>query len=154
MSTCDTYEEAISAYIDRELDDEAGAELFGHLGTCATCRTSFAALSTIHTRISATPPTDVPVTLDRRIRRLHAAPAARASRLQANVRSFWSRRLSVPAPAFAIVLLAATVTLLISLLLLRTTPPQPAGEQQVMYIMNMPAVEVEGVPEHAAQHIH
>ena len=153
MSTCDIYEEAISAYIDRELDDDAGAELFSHLGSCATCRASFAALSALHIHISAMPPTNVPVTLDRRIRRLHATPAAQASRLQANVRSFWSRKLSVPAPAFAIVLLAATATLLVSLLLLRTAPPQPAREQQVMYIMSMPAVEVEGIPEHPAQHI-
>jgi anti-sigma factor RsiW len=153
MNSCDTYVEAISAYIDHELDDEAGAELFAHLGTCISCRQSFAALSALHTQIASTPSPEVPSTLDRRIRKLHATPAARASRLQANVRSFWSRRLSVPAPAFAIVLLAATATLLISLLLLRTTPPRPAGEQQVMYIMNMPAVEVEGVPEHPAQHI-
>jgi anti-sigma factor RsiW len=153
MNSCDTYVEAISAYIDRELDDDAGAELFAHLGTCVSCRRSFASLSALHTQIRSTPSPEVPSTLDRRIHRLHATPAARVSRLNATVRSFWSQRLSVPAPAFAIVLLAATATLLISLLLLRTTPPQPAGEQQVMYIMNMPAVEVEGVPEHPAQHI-
>jgi anti-sigma factor RsiW len=153
MSGCDTYLEAISAYIDRELDDDAGAELFAHLGTCVSCRRSFASLSALHTQISAAPAPEVPSSLDRRIHRLHATPAARASRLNARVHSFWSQRLSVPAPAFAIMLLAATATLLFSLLLLRTTPPQPAGEQQVMYIMNMPAVVVEGTPEHPAPHI-
>ena len=153
MSSCDIYVEAISAYIDRELDDDAGAELFAHLGTCISCRQSFASLSVLHAQLGNTPAPEVPSTLDRRIHRLHATPAARVARLQTNVRSFWSRRLSVPAPAFAIVLLAATATLLISLLLLRTSPPRPAGEQQVMYIMNMPAVEVEGVPEHPVQHI-
>jgi anti-sigma factor RsiW len=153
MNNCDTYVEAISAYIDRELDDDAGAELFSHLATCVSCRRSFASLSALHIQISSTPAPEVPSSLDRRIHRLHATPAARASRLNATVHSLWSRRLSVPAPAFAILLLAATATLLISLLLLRTTPPQPAGEQQVMYIMNMPAVEVEGIPDHPAHHI-
>lgn len=148
MNTCDRYEEAMSAYVDGELEDTAGAELFAHLGTCASCRRSYATFSVIRQHFSSAPAPEVPGSLDRRIHRLHAAPAARVSRL----RTIWSQRLTVPAPAFALVLLIASVTILASLLWLRTTPT-PAGEQQVMYIMSMPTVEVEGVPDHPSSHV-
>jgi anti-sigma factor RsiW len=138
----------MSAYVDGELDDAAGAGLFAHLGACASCRRSFASLSTIRQHFASAPVPDVPERLDRRIRGLHAAPAARVSRL----RTIWSQRLTIPAPAFALVLLIASVTILASLLWLKTTPA-PAGEQQVMYIMSMPAVEVEGVPDHSSSHV-
>lgn len=149
MNTCESYEEALSAYIDGALNDTAGAELFAHLGTCASCRRSFAAMSAIRTRIAAAPPPEVPERLDRRIHRLHAAPAARVSRL----RTVWTQRFTIPAPAFALALLIASITILASVLWLKTTPA-PTGEQQVMYIMSMPAVEVEGVPRRSDPHIH
>jgi anti-sigma factor RsiW len=148
MNTCERYEEAMSAYIDGELDDATGADLFAHLGTCTTCRQSFTAMSAIRTRFAAAPAPEVPERLDRRIHRLHAAPAARVSRL----RTVWTQRFTIPAPAFALALLIASVTILASVLWLRTTPA-PAGEQQVMYIMSMPAVEVEGVPNHPSSHV-
>jgi anti-sigma factor RsiW len=148
MNTCERNEESISAYIDGELDDASGADLFAHLGVCASCRRSFAAMSAIRPQFASAPAPVVPDRLDRRIHRLHAAPTARVSR----VRTFWTQRFTVPAPAFALALLIASVTILVSLLWLKTTPP-PAGEQQIMYIMNMPAVEVEGVPGQTDTHV-
>ena len=148
MNTCERYEEALSAYIDGALSDTAGAELFAHLGACASCRRSFAAMSLIRTRLAAAPAPEVPERLDRRIRRLHAAPAARVSRL----RTVWTQRFTIPAPAFALALLIASITILASVLWLKTTPAT-GGEQQVMYIMSMPAVEVEGVPDHSSSRV-
>jgi anti-sigma factor RsiW len=148
MKTCDRFEKAMSAYIDGELDDAAGAEMFAHLGACASCRGSFSAMSSIRSHFASAPAPEIPERLDRRIHRLHAAPAARVSRL----RTIWSQRLTVPAPAFALALLIASVTILVSLVWLKTAP-SPASEQQVMYIMSMPAVEVEGVPDHSSSHV-
>lgn len=149
MNTCEQYEETMSAYIDAQADDTAGAELFAHMGTCPTCRQTFATMSAIRPRLAAAAVPEIPVRLDRRIRRLHAAPAARVSRL----REVWTRRLTIPAPAFALALLIVSMTILATALWLRGRPA-PAAEQQVMYIMSMPAVEVEGVPGRTDTHIH
>lgn len=148
MNTCERYEEAMSAYMDGAVDDTTGADLFAHLGSCASCRRSFAAMSAIRTRMAAEPAPEVPERLDRRVRRLYAAPAARVSRL----RTVWTQRFTIPAPAFALALLIVSVTILASVMWLKAAPA-PAGEQQVMYIMSMPAVEVEGVPNHPSSHV-
>lgn len=147
MNTCEQYEETMSAYIDGQADDTAGAELFAHMGTCPACRQTFAAMGSIRPRLAAAATPEVPLRLDRRIRRLHAAPAARVSRL----REIWTRRLTIPAPAFALALLIISMTLLASAVWLKGRPV-PAEEQQVMYIMSMPAVEVEGVPGRTDTH--
>lgn len=147
MNTCEQYEETMSAYIDGQADDAAGAELFAHMGTCPACRQTFAAMGSIRPRLAAAATPEVPLRLDRRIRRLHAAPAARVSRL----REIWTRRLTIPAPAFALALLIISMTLLASAVWLKGRPV-PAEEQQVMYIMSMPAVEVEGVPGRTDTH--
>ncbi len=149
MNTCERCEEMMSAYIDGVLDDAGGAELFAHMGTCTQCRQTYAGMSAIRTYCAVAPAPEVPERLDRRIHRLHAAPAARVSRL----RKVWTQRLTIPAPAFALALLVVSVTVLATVVWLRTTPA-PAEEQQVMYIMSMPAVEVEGVPGRNGSHIH
>lgn len=149
MTTCEQCEETMSTFIDGEAGDTAVAELFAHMGTCPACRQTFTAMSAIRPRMAAAAAQEVPVRLDRRIRRLHAAPAAQVSRL----REVWTRRLTIPAPAFALALLIISVTILASVLWLRGTPAPPE-QQQVMYIMSMPAVEVEGVPGRTDSHIH
>jgi anti-sigma factor RsiW len=152
MNTCERYEEAMSAYCDAELDDAAGAELFSHLGSCPECRRAFASYTALRPRIAAVQLLDVPVRLDRRIARLHSSPAARFSRLRQSARSVWTGRLVVPAPALALGLLLLTASILVSALVIKTTPPPP-GEQQVMYIFSMPAIEVQGVPDQTSSHI-
>jgi len=152
MITCEGYEEHLSAYVDGELTDDSSAELFTHLGACPSCRRSFAAVSALRAHIASAPAPEVPLRLDRRIARLQPAAPARESRLRNGIRSLWLHRMTIPAPAFALALLLVTASILVSLLLIRTTPP-PAGEQQVMYIMNMPAIEVEGVPNHSSSHV-
>ncbi len=152
MTTCERYEEAMSAYVDRELDDAGGADLFEHLGSCAACRRSFAAFAAMRPAVAALDAPEVPARLDRRIARMHSSPAARYSRLRQSARSVWTGRLIVPAPAMALGLLLLTASILVSALVLRTTPPPP-GEQQVTYIFSMPAIEVQGVPDKSSSHI-
>lgn len=152
MNVCERYEEAMSAYVDGELDDATSAELFTHLGGCQDCRGSFASYAALHPQIAALRPPEVPVRLDRRIARLHSSPAAHFSRLQHSARTAWSRRLIIPAPALALGLLLLTASMLVTALLIKTTPP-PRGEEQVTYIFSMPAIEVQGVPDQSSSHI-
>ncbi len=151
MISCESSEELMSTYIDGESDDAGNTELFRHLGACLSCRKTFAELGALRTRIAAIPEPSVPTHLDRRIARLNATRPAQVSHLATRLRSLWESRLTVPAPALALTLLLATVTLFISLLYIRTAQP-PAGEQQVMYIMSMPAIEVHGAPGHTSSH--
>lgn len=150
MTACERHEENISAFIDRELADDIAAELFAHLGSCPRCRRTFTTLATLHERIAMLPDPAVPHALDRRMRSMDAPPVARIARAGSDLRTLWRRRLAIPAPALAIALLAVMATILLSVLLLRPQPAPPA-QQQVMYIMSMPAVEVEGVRDRPDQ---
>ena len=86
-----------------------------------------------------------PGRLDRRIHRLHAAPAARVSRLR---NGLWSRALPSPLRHSRSCLLDRIRDASRFAPVAPHHTAAPAGEQQVMYIMSMPAVEVEGVPDH------
>jgi hypothetical protein len=58
--------------------------------------------------------------------------------------SWWNRRLSISLPALAGTALLLLTAALVSFSLWQSTRRTPAPELQVMYIMSLPTVEVEG----------
>ena len=141
---CTVYHEEVSRYIDRELDEGRLAPLFAHLAGCEHCRGFLGSMMELRSTLHGLPAPAVPATLDRRIRSIRPGRRRPVRDLFDRISSWWNLRLSVPVPALAgtaVLLLSAA---LVSFSLWQSAHRTPAPELQVMYIMSLPTVEVEG----------
>lgn len=63
MTTCDTIQPRLTAYLDGELADEHGSVVRGHLRECAACRQSARDEAALRDGLRVLPPVDPPATL-------------------------------------------------------------------------------------------
>ena len=140
---CEGYQEQISALIDEELSDEQSAEVFAHLGICPSCRTFLATTHSIRNAMAGET-VQVPSSLDARLRTI--ARTDRWRELALSVRhgaAWWKRRLDIPVPAFALLLIMLLTSVVMILGLLRTTSPGfDTKSPNVVYIMSLSPIEV------------
>lgn len=139
---CEDCQDAISSFLDDELDDSAAAQMLTHMGGCAACRAHFAETKLIRSRIRVTSFPEVPEKLNARILAvIGQSPKvqARQSWVYALVRRKVSVRYSLAVALLAILLtgwaLAAVVIL--------SQPGIQAGMPQP--IITLPAVEAHGI---------
>jgi predicted anti-sigma-YlaC factor YlaD len=141
--TCDQIQESLSQFIDHELDHEAMAGSFAHLGTCDACRAFFQSALRIRSEIVTAPALRVPDGLDARVQRLwkrrDVSPARRI-----RFADVWRMRFTVPTPAAAAVILLV-VTLMVSTLVMFDrghSVRETAAESE--YTLTLPTVEIQG----------
>jgi anti-sigma factor RsiW len=142
---CTLYHEDVSRYIDRELDEGRIAVLFAHLAGCTGCREFLGSMMELRSTLHRIPPPGVPATLDRRIESIRPGRRKSAPAVLDRVYSWWNRRLLVPVPALAGTALLLLTAALVSFSLWQDARRATAPGLQVMYIMSLPTVEVEGI---------
>jgi anti-sigma factor RsiW len=119
---CKEFRESLDFYADGELAPEAETAARLHLNECAACRRAEAELLRLrralkHTVVQHQPPPEL-------VRRVEALTSSRWQR------RLWQMRVSVPAPVFALLLVAALLVGLGVASLRRATPnKQSAGAQ-------------------------
>ena len=145
--TCEYYQEAMSAFLDGQLDELVSRETFLHLSVCAPCRGFLRSSIVIQQGFRDLPIPSVPTSLDRRILHIPDRDQQRTRPLSVRIRSALSSRFDIPVPALVggMGLLLITVSLSVwSLLNNGFAGRQP--EQEVVYVVDIPPVEVVGVP--------
>ncbi len=141
---CTVYHEEVSLYIDRELDEGRIVSLFAHLAGCKNCRGFLGSMMELRSALHRLPAPAVPATLDTRIRRIRPGRRNPVPVVFDRMISWWNRRLSISVPALAGTALLLLTAALVSFSLWQSARRTPAPELQVMYIMSLPTVEVEG----------
>ena len=141
---CTGYHEDVSRYIDRELDEGRIAPLFAHLAGCENCRGFLGSMMALRSTLHRLPAPGVPATLDRRIRSIRPGRRRSARVLFDRISFWWNLRLPVPVPVLAGTAALLLSAALVSFSLWQSARRTPAPELQVMYIMSLPTVEVEG----------
>ena len=140
---CDDCQLWISIYVDEALSDEQTVELFSHLSGCPNCQGFLRSILDIHNAIVSASRPRAPLS-DRQF--TFASVDIRGQSLPVTpslLRSFWSRRLSLPISAAAmivVVLLACLVGL--TSLWMRSGAREEAGGLKVLFMARMPVVEV------------
>jgi anti-sigma factor RsiW len=142
---CTLYHEDVSRYIDRELDEDRIAVLFDHLAGCTGCRAYLGSMMELQSTLHQLPAPGVPATLDCRIQNIRPGRRKPAPAVLDRMSTWWNRRLLVPVPALAGTALLLLSAALVSFLLWQGARRATAPGQQVMYIMSLPTVEVEGI---------
>ena len=138
----ESYQEQISALIDRELDDERSAAVFAHLGECASCRAFLHDIQRIHLNLSGEPLPTVSHALDARVRTIPLRHGWRE--LLHSIRTggeWWKRRLAIPVPAFGALVLMLLASLAMAVTLFRG-PQAQMEPTPTMYIMSLSPIEV------------
>lgn len=140
---CTIVQEQLSAFIDGEADSASEPNLFSHLAGCGRCCEFFRDAQAVRSDILRSKPLRAPAGLDRRV--LGAAAPGLSPHQTAF--SWYHRalhaRLSLPVPVAATIaiLLIATVLSLVRGPSRGTLLPPPIRE--VVYVMTLPAVNVE-----------
>ena len=143
---CSNIHEMISAYVDRELDDANAVALFAHLTACDACRGKMIGLLALRESIHRSRPHEFPASLDRRIGGLHfgdkppVEPITRRSAIR-----LIRQKISLPV---SVLLLVVMTTILGSAYVTSKYFPLheviEKSEQELVYIMELPQVEVKG----------
>jgi anti-sigma factor RsiW len=144
MMNCAAYHEDVSRYIDRELDEGRIALLFVHLGGCAGCRDFLSSIMELRSALHRLPAPSAPATLDRRIHAIRPGRQRLTPLLIDLVHGWWNRRLLIPVPALAGTALLLLSAALVSFSLWQSARHLAVPKLQVMYIMSLPTVDVEG----------
>lgn len=151
--SCTQHQEQISAFVDGHLPDEEASSLFSHIGSCAVCRSFFRASIGMRAMLVKLPVPPVPGTLDTRVLRIplegRRKSLYRAARTA--LASAWRLRFRIPAPAVAAGVVLCILSAVLSVwLLLDSLHP---AKQEVVYIFNMPQVEVYGTNRAGTENI-
>jgi anti-sigma factor RsiW len=141
---CTVYHEDVSRFIDRELEESRTAPLYGHLAGCKHCRAFLGSMMELRSTLHRLPAPGVPATLDRRIRGIRPDRRRSVPVPFDRISFWWNRRLPVPVPVLAGTALLLLAAALVSFALWQSAGRTPAPDLQVMYIMSLPTVEVEG----------
>ena len=128
--TCTDYQTTISQLLDNELSNDQQGGTFAHLSSCDDCREFFHASRFVRRHLEDAPA--FPASVDQAI--LGMARRARTKK------ALVSRRVLIPLPAAAAVLLALAVSMFVSIDAYSTSD-QP--EEQVIYVPTLPEIEVE-----------
>ncbi|HXX64908.1 MAG TPA: hypothetical protein VEO56_14005 [Bacteroidota bacterium] len=145
---CEEAEIGISMYIDRALRDTDVPQLFQHLAQCATCRSFLGMMLDLRREIASTLDPEPSRSLDRRILTLRARRAGIGSGITSALRTLWIHRLAVPLPAAAMLALVLLTVSVVSYSLWSKASSEPQ-KPEVIYMLRMPAVEVQAVPQAA-----
>lgn len=142
---CEHYEERISQYVDRELDDAKTRELFLHLGTCYECQGFLRSLLLLRDSIRRDVAVAASKSLDARMKNIVPGNASRMVGDRRGLSRFLGKRISVSAAVAVVVLIA----LFASSAFVATTffaEPQIVEKkvQETIYIVQLPQVEVKG----------
>ena len=144
--TCEHYQEALSAFLDGQLDERVSSETFLHLSVCDFCREFLKSSVVIQQGFRDLPIPSVPTSLDRRILHIPERDQQGTRPLFARIRSALSSRFDIPVPALVggvgLLLITASVSIW-SLVNNGFALRQP--EREVVYVVDIPPVEVVGV---------
>jgi len=152
---CTNVQEQLSAFIDGEADAASEPMLFAHLTECLGCRDFFRDAQAMHAEVHRARPLRAPANLDRRVLGTEASHLlARRMPRESFLRAIRAR-VSVPMPVAAAVIILLTATLAF----LFRGPGRglfvsPAPIREVVYVMTLPAVEVEATVPAAHSAIH
>jgi anti-sigma factor RsiW len=140
---CTQAEGLASSFIDGEISAVDESPLFAHLSTCDSCCSFLQRIVRLRSSLTSTPNPTVPVSLDRKVHRLSLRPTD----LHTIAERFWRRRFSIPSPVFAMLIVLFAVSITLSIASLFPVGAHPHSEEtQVVYIMNLEPIEVQGVP--------
>ncbi len=136
---CDRARAQLTAYLDGELDGDAGTVVRGHLRTCAACRGVATDEAALRDGLRALPPVDPPSTLWANVQRQLANEEVREAQRPAWRRTLarWGR--AIPAPRFVMVgALAAAAT--VALVVWKTRPS--TDNMTVAHAIDVPAPKI------------
>jgi hypothetical protein len=123
------FTEQISLLMDDELGDAEARQVSLHLSACAICQQAQADFLLLRRQLQVyQPQTD-----------LKAQRQVLQNLLQSEQAPFWRKKIALPAPAFALLVLALMVVSLWAIASRSNLPPQPAG-------MTRPVVEDQKQP--------
>jgi len=143
--TCEEHQEQISELIDNELEEQQSPALFSHLSTCEECRRFLHTTLRFRAGLQEEALPLAPTRLDQKV--LGTTPAVKRYVLDRTARRsiLWKRRVSLPLPA------AALIMVLLMVIVAATSPlwyprlhPQAQTQAQTVYVTTFPAVEVDG----------
>ncbi len=140
---CEDYQEQASRLVDNELGEHESPTLFAHLSTCRECRRFLHATLQLRSGLQEQAPVVTPAHLDGKV--LGSLPAKRqyAPDRVAVQRSLWKRRVSLPAPvAAAMIMLLMLGSAVLTALWFRDS--EPGYQTRTIYVTALPAVEVQG----------
>jgi len=146
---CEEVELSISLYIDRALGAADTPELFLHLAQCAHCRSFLETMLHLRQELASMPEPEPSWTLDRRIGTLRVRRAGMAPKITSAIRLLWMRRLAIPLPAAAVLALMLLTASVVSYSLWSKVNAEPP-KQEVIYMLPMPAVEVQAVQQESS----
>lgn len=132
-------DELLQRCFDGDLNDEESQMLFTRLSAQRQLREEFRALADLKNNIRGTRSIPFPRALDDRIRPMFARGKRTMAPDALSVRGIFRRRLTIPVPAFAVLILIMIAGILFSLR--PETPPQYKTE--VIYLSEMPTYVVQ-----------
>ena len=140
--SCDSFQEKISALLDKELEAGEAETLFKHLAECHGCRGFLEKVIDVRVGLNSMPQAEVLPSLDRRVRRM----VFQRTSLWSGVGNFlsWlsSRSIKVSAPVAALFLFIVCVATLLAFSFWQKESAQ-RKQPTVVYIMALEAIEVE-----------
>lgn len=148
--THEQIEQQISQLLDAEVEEELSPQFFHHLSDCGSCRMFLQSTIEVRATIRKGSPVYAPSSLDDRMRQaLASVPTQgvdRAPRALSFMRKFKARSsptvtLSRPL-AIVFMLVTLSVGLALGSFVVRTDTPRSKPKE--VYIMSLPAVEVQG----------
>jgi predicted anti-sigma-YlaC factor YlaD len=140
---CESYQESLSTFIDGGASEHDATSAFQHLTECKVCRSFFRSTIELKHSLRAMPEPDIPTKVDHRILQIPAREKAWKGDWLTRLTSLLQRRLSVPLPAAAGAVSFLLIALGFSFWLL--TRPGLVPQQQIIYVVSTPPVEVYGV---------
>lgn len=143
--TCEGYQERVSQLVDNELGERESPALLAHLSTCKECRRFLHSTLRLRSGLLEDAPLLAPSRLDQRVLSTAASekrytPDRPAARIIS-----WRRRVSLPLPAAALVMvLLVALMAATSSLWYPTLYPHSKATDRTIYVTTFPAVEVDG----------
>lgn len=143
MTTCEGYQEQISQLIDHELGESDSPTLFAHLGACGKCRRFLTTTLQLRSGLQEQAPILASTYLDEKVLGRLAAKRRLAADRTALPARVWTRRISLPFPVAAVVILLLMLgSVALSSLWFRDS--EAGFQTQTIYVTTLPAVEVQG----------
>lgn len=140
---CESCQETLSAFIDGDASEHDAASAFQHLSECKVCRSFFTLTIDLEHSLRTMPVPDIPARVDHRVIQIPAREKAWKEDWFTRLTSLLQHRLSVPLPVVAGAVGFLLVALGFSFWLL--TRPGLVPQQQIIYVVSTPPVEVYGL---------
>ena len=137
--TCSEHQTNVSRLLDNELPEESQTQTFAHLASCTSCRDFFGASRFIRQHLEVMP--DFPDEIGAPV--LKAEPKSTAHPMATHRgprKSLLARRIMIPLPAAAAILLVLAASIVFSI---DAYDASARAEEQVIYVPTLPGIEVE-----------